>query len=204
MWMIHSLLQFFFPSQCLGCGKNKSAVCARCLKLARKSLGVPAPHVISIFDFKDPLIKQAIHAMKYHHRKDLFSPLSIPLSEELRKITSIETYVLIPIPMPSIRKLFRGYNQAEEIARELSYALQIEIRTDILLRSKNPTRQVKARTRKERLDNQTDSFLLAGKIEGMNVLLVDDVTTTGATLEEARKVLLKGRARQVLAATLAH
>ncbi len=157
-----------------------------------------------MFDFKDPLIKRAIHAIKYYHRKDLIAPLVESLEEELRKIPQLETYTLVPIPMPRMRKLFRGYNQAEQIAYELSKILKLKTEENMLARSRSPIRQVKTKSKKEREENQSGSFVLLKNPAGMNLLLVDDVTTTGATLSEARKILLKNGASTVRAATLAH
>lgn len=204
MWMIQSLFHILFPPECIGCGKNQVALCEHCLLLSRKSLSSSVPFVTTAFDFRDPVIKKAIHAIKYYHRKDLIAPLTSILCKEIRNIPLIEAYTLIPVPMPRTRKLLRGYNQAEQIASSISSILNMKVRADILVRSKNPKRQVKSFTRKERLKNQAGSFSVAQGVAGMNLLLIDDVTTTGATLEEARKILLKNGARSVYAATLAH
>jgi ComF family protein len=205
MWMIASLLRIFFPPTCIGCGKSGVALCERCIKLARKSLSVPHPYITSVFDFKDPLVKRAIHAVKYYHRKDLIIPLAETLAKELRTSShEIENYTLIPIPMPRMRRLLRGYNQAEQTASLLATLLSIPVRNDILIRTKSPLRQVRTTKKEERLRNQRDSFAVAHNVSGMKILLIDDVTTTGATLEEARKTLLKSGALEVRAATLAH
>ncbi|MEZ0209049.1 MAG: ComF family protein [Candidatus Paceibacterota bacterium] len=202
--MISSLLDFIFPRVCIGCGAKEMSLCKRCLSLSRKALKSPDPYTITLFDFKDPTIKRAIHALKYYHRKDVVIPLTQALAQKLRSIPQIETYTLIPIPMPHIRKLLRGYNQSELIAHELSVALSIPVRTDILVRSKNPTRQVTMHSKKEREQNQKGSFSVITPITDGRFLLVDDVSTTGATLHEARQTLLSSKASLVLGATLAH
>lgn len=204
MWMIQSLFHILFPSQCIGCGKNHRPICDHCIRLSRKSLGVPVPYITSAFDFRDPVIKKAIHAIKYYHRKDLVAPLAFLLAENLRQIPLIETFILIPVPMLRSRKLFRGYNQAELIALELSKLLGLPVRTDLLYRTKSTVRQATIRTKQERVENQRGVFSAKEDLTGKNFLIIDDVTTTGATLSEARKILLKHGAAQVLAATLAH
>jgi ComF family protein len=204
MWMISSLLTFIFPPTCISCGATDTSFCQRCITLARKSLNAPHSYIISIFDFKDPVIKRAIHALKYYHRKDLSIPLASALAKELRKLPNIETYSLVPIPMPWKRKLLRGYNQAECLAEKLSGELGIPLRTDILIRIKSPARQVTLRTREGRLKNQKGSFSIPTPITDMNLLLVDDVSTTGATIEAARAVLLSHGAASVHGATVAH
>ncbi len=181
-------------------------MCARCLTQSRKSLHAPLPYITSIYAFRDPLITRAIHAIKYYHRKDLIAPLTNELSRELVTVygEKLATYVLVPIPMPTMRKYMRGYNQAEEIAKELSKQLLIPVRNDILVRTRNPKRQAQIHTRNERLQNQKNSFAVRDNVSGSNIILIDDVATTGATIEEARRILLAMGAHSVHAATLAH
>ena len=166
---------------------------------------------MSIYSFSDPLIKKVIHAIKYFHRKDLIEPLTEELAKELSKIISSgsynlvpNTYLLVPIPMPLLRKYMRGYNQAEIIAIELSKKCSLPLNTKILVRKKSPKRQVTTKTKGERLRNQHNTFEVIGNTQGKHIILVDDVTTTGATLFEARNVLLKAGANTVRAVTLAH
>jgi competence protein ComFC len=204
MWMISYLFEILFPPSCLGCRKAGTSLCDRCIKLSRKVLSTPYPYTISLFDFKDPLVKRAIHALKYYHRRDLALPLADALTAELKNIPHLETYTLVPIPMPRFRKLFRGYNQAELIAQQLSRVLTIPVQTNVLKRSTSPTRQVTMHTKTERIKNQHGSFSCDLDLSGMNFIIIDDVTTTGATLNEARSVLLKKNAKQVYAATVAH
>lgn len=204
MWMVTSFFQILFPPRCFGCGKADTALCSRCIRLTRKSLSSPHAYITSVFDFKDPLIKRAIHAIKYYHRKDLIHPLVEALAEELHKVPNLTNYILVPIPMPRMRKLFRGYNQSEHIAQELSMLLSIPTSTSILTRVKTPLRQALTKTKSERIKNQHGSFDVVGEIHNKHIILIDDVTTTGATLNEARAVLLKNGAQSVIAYTLAH
>jgi ComF family protein len=205
-------------------------LCISCLKNTRKALDTPAIYIISIYSFKDLIIKKSIHAIKYFHRKDLIDPLTQELANELGNITTSEqirtkndrgaksdeeirsqqakdltkNWVLVPIPMPRLRKYIRGYNQAELIANSLSKKCSIKVRNDLLIRLKSPKRQVKTKTRSERLLNQHNSFKVIDNVKGMNIILVDDVTTTGATISEARNTLLKAGASNVKAVTIAH
>jgi ComF family protein len=205
MWMIHSLLSSLFPPSCIGCGKSDISLCARCIALSRKTLGTPEPFIVSLFDFQDPLIRKSIHAIKYYHRKDLVAPLAAELAKELaKKIPRTSSLILVPIPMPMTRKLLRGYNQAELIAHHIGKILDIPVRTDILARATSPSRQVTMHTRKEREKNQHGSFRVAHDAHDMEILLIDDVMTTGATLSVARDALIKAGAKSVHAATLAH
>lgn len=204
MWMVTSFFQILFPPQCFGCSKSSTPLCARCVRLTRKSLSSPYPYITSVFDFKDPLIKRVIHTSKYYHRKDLLPPLVAELAQEIQKLPDIHLYTLVPIPMPRIRKLLRGYNQSELMAQQLSTLLSVSVSTSILRRIKTPLRQAVTKTKSERMKNQHGSFGIVDGAHPTHIILIDDVTTTGATLEEARNILLKNGAQSVIAYTLAH
>ena len=204
---ISKLLALFFPPQCYGCHKEGFSLCSSCLERCRKSIDTPAIFITSVYCFRDPLIKKAIHAIKYFHRRDLIEPLTKELANELKSINFAQQnipFVIIPIPMPLLRKYMRGYNQAELIAQELAKQCSLTINTTALARLHAPKRQVTTKTKSERLRNQHGSFKVISSVCNMHILLVDDVTTTGATLVEARKALLKSGAITVRAVTIAH
>lgn len=135
---------------------------------------------------------------------DLIHPLARALSQELESFHGKDEWTIIPIPMPRMRRFLRGYNQAELIARELSTILSVPLSVHMLARTGTTSRQVKTRTKQERIKNQRGTFKVTDTIHGKKILLIDDVFTTGATLEEARKTLLQHGATTVRAATLAH
>jgi ComF family protein len=112
--------------------------------------------------------------------------------------------VLIPIPMPRLRRYIRGYNQAELFAEEISRQTGLPLYRDTVIRKHSPKRQVTLRTRTSRLTNQKGSFMVTKDVIGLCIIVIDDVTTTGSTVAEARKVLLSARAKSVTAITVAH
>lgn len=216
MWMITSfvtkstknILSLFFPASCFICNqaKDNESVCATCLSQCKKAVDTPSPYIESLYSFKDSSIKRIIHAIKYFHRSDLLIPFTIAISSEIKKIENSSTYILISIPMPKLRLYRRGYNHSEALAQKISSILNIPFKKDILLR--NPTqkkvRQVTTHSRGERFKNQHNSFIVSKNVQGKNIILIDDVTTTGATLNEARRVLLAHGAKDVKAFTIAH
>ncbi len=209
--ILHSLnlvLRLFFPPRCFRCGKQNETLCNSCITLSRKSLHTPLPFIVSVFDFKDPMIRRAIHAIKYYHRRDLIEPLIHALALELQtnnsRISSHDDWILVPVPMPKVRKLLRGYNQAELIANRLGKEMSLLVGRSLLTRSRYAARQAKVKTRSGRLLNQKGAFLTTCDLSGKHIILVDDVTTTGATLAEARKALLLAGAEEVMAVTLAN
>ncbi len=211
MWMIRQSLKksidFFssilFPSYCYVCHKEGTSFCDTCLKQQSYAVDSPAPCITSIYSFKNPAIKKAIHAIKYFHRKDLILPLTEEISHTILEKGDFSS-VIVPIPMPLLRKYIRGYNQAEAIAKIISKQTKLPIRTDIVKRASLEKRQVMTTSRRERLKNQRNAFTVVGNVTGMSIILIDDVTTTGATLLEARRILLQRGAVHVEAFTIAH
>ncbi len=183
-------------------------MCDKCIASLARSVDTPAHYITSIFSFRDKNVKRIIHSIKYYHRKDLVLPLANSVAKELKRTLLGKEYdqnlVLVPIPMPKIRKFMRGYNQSEIIAEKISSMLSLPVKKDILVRTRSPKRQVKTNTRVARLTNQHNSFKVLGDIKNLHIILIDDVATTGATLDEARKVLLKSGASSVVAVTIAH
>ncbi len=115
--------------------------------------------------------------------------------------------LVIPIPLTRARKRERGFNQSELIAREL-VALEntFELRTDILEKRKETRAQATIRNRAERLNNVVGCFSVSAPsaARGRNIILVDDIYTTGGTMSEARAVLEKAGAQKILACAVAH
>lgn len=207
MWMITKftshILSIIFPSYCYLCHKEGKSLCMSCLEVKTRSYDTPHPFIRSMYSFKDPAIKKIIHAIKYFHRKDLIPPLAEVMTKEF-PIPSGKNVALVPIPMPRIRKYMRGYNQAEALATAISHSTHIPIRTNILIRSGIKKRQVRMLSRKDRIKNQHGAFSAKNTPDCLHIILVDDVTTTGATLQEARRVLMDSGALSVSAITIAH
>ena len=158
--------------------------------------------------FENPLIKKAIHQFKYEpFVKELAIPLSYIIISHLNLIElPASSYavaggqgpVLIPVPLHKSRLRWRGYNQAEELAEELSKSLGIPVETNSLVRLKSTPPQTEL-TGAEREENIKGIFGCRNveKVRRKKVLLVDDVYTTGATMEECARVLKEAGAREV-------
>lgn len=200
------IIEIFFPPYCYVCKKENKSLCDECLHTFTRAVDTPAPYITSIYSFKGSYIKKIIHAIKYFHRKDLIAPFAKILSDEIRKGKDYYTYTLVPIPMPPLRKYIRGYNHTEELSKQITKEISLHTINTILTRSSSGSkkRQVRAKSRRERLHNQRNAFTVSSPVNGMNIILIDDVTTTGATLHEARKLLLKHGASRVIAYTIAH
>lgn len=174
--------------RCLKCGKKlgKEEVefCYDCKKkshLFEKNL--------ALWEY-DENIKRAIYGFKYSNKRYYARFFADEVYRRFQKeISSWEAEVIIPVPLHSTKKKIRGYNQAELISVELSKLSGIPIDSQILIRSKNTLPQ-KEFNDKERLNNIEKAFQITENgVKYKKVILVDDIYTTGATLDECTKVL---------------
>lgn len=148
-----------------------------------------------------PPIDQVIRALKFGRLEYLGRALGEALAS--RFATSLPALdLVVPVPLHWRRRLVRGFNQAAVIAVPLSRKLDIPSRS--LLRRTRATRAQSRLPRARRLANMRHAFRPRGRSpSGLRILLVDDVTTTGATLDSAARALLKSGAKQVLAMVVA-
>lgn len=141
----------------------------------------------SIWVHKAP-VNQAVYAFKYHDRKCYGKVFALEMVREMGAyIDFISPEALVPIPLYKLRYRERGYNQAELLAREIGKLKKLPV-ADILQRKKatNPQKQLSDTQRKKNIEG---AFTLNREIEYKTVVLIDDIYTTGSTLDEAAKVL---------------
>ncbi len=224
MKIINGFFDFFIPRHCPGC-KNKLMldeffICNSCLASIKKA----DPEILSIeydrkfassgiisgftslFVFeKDKALQSFIHSIKYNKRflnaKYLGKLISKDLNEQ---ITRWNIDYISPVPLNSLRKADRGFNQSNYIAIGIGKRLNIRVKKNLLKRIRYTESQTKL-TEKEREKNILDAFITNHKsiIENKNILLIDDVITTGATIRECGKALLEGGAARVYACSTA-
>ncbi|MBP8613974.1 MAG: ComF family protein [Firmicutes bacterium] len=147
------------------------------------------------------LLKNAIVRMKYYKERWLSRPLGRLLSEAV--VFQEEIDMLVPIPLEPSSMQKRGYNQAKDLAIEVSSKIKLPV-FDILIREGKKDRQAKL-NRVSRWENLRGTMTVRSgyQLMGATVVLVDDVTTTGATLDEGARALKEAGAQRVLCATLA-
>jgi competence protein ComFC len=209
-------LDLLYPQRCGGCGTaGEGWLCAKCCALVeriptaaqrqRLVLDHPWDHieveVISALRYAPP-IREAIHAMKYDGARDVIPALAVYLAE-LWQAQSLQADFITPIPLHSQRLRERGYNQSEELARYLSQQVGIQLETRTLKRARHTQQQALLNT-VERRANMRGAF--TGAVfycVGKRIMLLDDVTTSGATLREGAMALLDAGAARVSAITLA-
>lgn len=220
------LLDLFFPKNCLGCKQPDTYLCRDCfnkIPLAANNAcffcqeitgngriclnckkEIYLDGVISATDYKNPLIRELIRAFKYHYVQELAGPLSQLM---IRVLEQNFQFLIIPIPLHRHRLRYRGFNQAELIAEKIAEHFNLQIATDVLKRKSPSTPQAKIKDTEKRKLNLKDVFEInsetVDKIKNKIILLIDDVITTGATLNEAAKILKQNSAKEVWAITIA-
>lgn len=156
---------------------------------------------LSIGYFEGPL-REAIHQFKYRPCRALGRPLGRWMTEHIRLITDID--LIMPVPLHAKRLRHRGFNQSLLLAQRMHDAYRIPLSYDNLLRVRATRPQVEL-SGEQRIRNVAGAFDLRhpGMLAGKVALLVDDVFTTGATMNECAAVLKNAGASQIIAVTLA-
>ena len=178
------------------------------LSLVAPSL-VPAtrPGTVVLLPFDNRSVRAAIHEAKYHGSSRAFSLLALALTEYLRDSDvgfPKPNIAIVPVPLGRARRKERGYNQVEEIARLAAGALGLSVDTTLLVRTRETTSQVSL-PRHKREENMRGAFDAAHPADpGTTYLLLDDVLTTGATLQAAVSALKDAGATTIVPLALAH
>jgi ComF family protein len=155
----------------------------------------------------DAELRELIHLFKYNGVRPAGVLLGRLLQQAISGLQLPAAPVLIPVPLWSGKRQARGFNQAEAVARaflSLNSSGSIQLDTSSLARTRETASQT-GLTRKQRRENVRGAFAVikAEKIRGRSILLVDDVMTTGTTVNECARVLLRAGAKEVFVATVA-
>ena len=198
---------------CLGCGflvpGGKRIPAGRTCRSCRAKSSIYA--FLAPLNYEDGVVRGLIHSLKYRHLHPAGKILGEMLANYLRSwgfLTSAQarsSVILTAIPLHPARERVRGFNQSVLIARGLAGKLNLELEEEALGRVKKTKPQTGLNS-EERKKNVWESFaiLKPGLVKGKTIVLVDDVATTGATLEEAARVLKGAGAQRVWAVTVAH
>lgn len=219
-------LHLFYPHVCIGCGsdliRDDNLLCIKCIsnlphtnfamhannpieKIFWGRLPLVAAHSEFYFT-KDSLIQHLIHLLKYEGNKEIGRFLGELMGKSLQntnRFTNID--FLIPLPLFPEKERKRGYNQAAVIAEGMSTTMRIPVLNNVVVRQKFTETQTK-KHRTERWENVAESFIVhnTDQLKGKNLLLVDDVVTTGATFEACGNALLKIENVHLSIASLTH
>ena len=206
--LLRSGLDVLFPVRCVGCGGSGAYICAACLAEVRRSPPSPPPEsgplagVLTPFAYEG-VVREAVRRLKYRGLRGLVPEMARPMTRELA-LAVPPPFTLVPVPLHPARLRERGFNQAELLARAVARSLDAPLDVGALRRSVETPSQVSMRGLAERLRNVRGAFAATGALDGETVVLVDDVTTTGATLYAAAQTLLSAGASRVYGLAFAH
>ncbi|MGC9598808.1 MAG: ComF family protein [Minisyncoccia bacterium] len=222
------LVSLFFPRRCLACGKTLRAgalcpacrgkittartfFCGRCgsplpgpkLHDPRRTCHPDFPYVLGAAgSYKDETLRALVHALKFRGVRAAAEPLASIMAEyALPFKTDLLRYVAMPIPLSRERFRIRGFNQSERIATRFAEYFGLPVATKCLVRIKHAKPQSETTSVAERRENIRGCFAVADAAAacGKNVLLVDDVSTSGATFLEAARALKDAHAADIIA-----
>ena len=223
--VVSDFISLFFPNYCFGCNgglvKGEEILCTHCLSelpqldyfdssdnpIVQRFIGrVPVKHGWALLKFhKAGIVQNLLHQLKYNNRPEVGERLGkiMGLKIVLHQFES-EFDFLIPVPLHKNKKRARGYNQSAMVAKGMAEVMKI-MHSDALVERITATHTQTKKNRTERWENVNDAFHVPNQnlIAGKRILIVDDVITTGATIEACAKVLLEAGASEISIACVA-
>ncbi|MDO4881373.1 MAG: phosphoribosyltransferase family protein [Capnocytophaga sp.] len=207
-----NILSTLFPKYCISCheimSQKEEFICISCRhflektnfheekinKITEKFWGsFPLSCASALFYFqKEGVVQRLIHELKYYGKENIGQWLGKWYATELSQSPHYQNIdIVIPIPVHPKKLKTRGYNQVHLFAKEIANSLQAKLIEDVLVKTFNNSAQAQ-KNKEERYKDSKDLFSVQNKekIIGKNILLVDDVITTGATLEVCAKAIL--------------
>ena len=219
-----SFFDFFLPRFCVSCSTklnpSEDSFCTNCLNKIERASSERIKHefdrkfrndkvisdFFSLFVFeKDKELQHGIHVLKYKSRFKVGVLLGKLLGKEIQELNQIwKINLIIPIPLHHLKKAERGYNQSYYIAKGVSKISNCKLKQNVVRRVKYTETQT-TMTLIERKENISKAFKVRriNVVKGKNILLIDDVITTGATITECGKILLESGANKIYAASVA-
>jgi ComF family protein len=218
-------LDLLYPPRCALCGRGGTLLCDACLGQLPKAIGARcdvcwlplrdgracrtcAEHPVMLERLRSAFryegdVRRLVHAFKFGGQSSLGPSLAGPLIAAY-ETQGLDAEVIVPVPLTGLGGRLRGYNQAALLARELSEAVGIPC-VQALARRRSVRQQARSSSAEERRLNVVGAFAvrLPEAVAGKRVLLIDDVATTGATLDACARALLQAGASSISGLTLA-
>lgn len=219
------MLNLFFPKVCFGCSHllsdNEDSLCTKCRHdlpitnyhfnnddaLEKVFYGrAKIDHATALLHFeKKGIVQHLLHNLKYKGHEDIGSFLGKWLGHELSTVPAYNSIdVVIPVPLHRKKLRHRGYNQVAKFGIEIAKVLHADYNDNVLVKRTNTKTQVfKKRMARWNSDNEVFTIENSSSVDGKHILLVDDIITTGATIEACVNVLNKAKNIKISVASMA-
>ena len=213
------VLDFLFPPSCVSCGritnnfilKNETNkwICNKCYERVikykngqiLKVRNIDYDKFVYLFEYRH-IIRKIIIAYKFHSLPYISNFFIDEILKNKNLCGFLKNYdIIVPVPMSRIKKNIRGYNQTELIAKNIASSLDIKMKKIIKKRENIETQSKLLKTARRR--NIRGAFYCTKRISEQNVILFDDIFTTGATIKECAKILKMNGAKKILVLVLA-
>ncbi len=210
--VLKKLLEWIFPVSCFICDKGTIGLCTNCSTLLPNPEHNLPDWILPMWSYKNPHVRDMILSLKKFPATEMLKPIGRLLYQHLHTALHMHTAIcvepiIIPIPISKTRFKERGYNQSELIAESmLPYLKHSKLHTDIVYKIRDTKKQSTLHDKTNRTNNAHDVFAIKNIhiIKNRDIIIIDDVVTTGSTLSEARDLLLRNGARNVYGLTIAH
>lgn len=206
--MLQTLLKILFPSPCLSCGILSQALCEACFERL-----VFSPHTRELDGLRvycgmvyqtHSILEGLIHPFKYKHQASIFRLFVPHMREALKLLKEPKELILVPVPLHPKRQRERGYNQSELLAHWVARSLGCRM-VNALERVKETKQQAQTASKMDRQSNMQNAFVLKQDLpRDGQIVLVDDIVTTGSTLLACLDALKQAGVHEVSALTLAN
>lgn len=214
MNMFQEVFEAVFPRRCILCGEQeKRSVCEACFGNLAAERPHPSPWITSTVSYEDKAVQKIVRHLKTYPDTELIARIASGMRDriiescaEAMMMHGLTRAILVPIPIHQSRFRERGYNQALLLAKELEKLLDHMPVVELLEKIRKTDKQALIHARNTRLQNPKGCFRTF-PIRPRNdtlIILIDDVSTTGATLAEAKRTLMQSGWHHIIAATFAH
>ena len=204
---IRHTIAIVLPAKCVGCGSRGSYFCDACVEATPRANPTTLSHdgyafdsATSVFNYEGAA-RKAVHHLKFRHLRALAEPMGLLVANAIPSDSVLDA--IVPVPLHRSRLRERGYNQSELLAKHIGRLRSLPILPTLLARTTQRGTQVEARGAAARQANVRNAFDASPAADGLRIALVDDVMTTGSTLDAAARTLIRAGAHEVHAYTFA-
>lgn len=214
--MFEKILNLIFPNVCGFCNEiDKNSLCKNCeLSLEKYEINCIKDYTKDnqkYFDYQysalkyENIVREKIIKYKFNENSYLYKTFAKIIIKNKKVYGFLKLYdIIISVPMHKLKKSIRGYNQSELLAKEIAELMELKFAKNVLIKVKN-TEVQSTLTKKQRVENVKNAFSITDntKIKDKKIILIDDIYTTGSTVNECSRILKNAGAKEICVVTIA-